>query len=112
MDNEDLIDDFAIKANTSYGKRSFRYFILSLVCFMTFGLADRINPSNFLQILSIVSIFLYFLFIVLGTYNSVQCLRKKESLNALKIIGFIGNFLSIFVILGLVSFIIVDLFEL
>ncbi len=97
--------------NAAHTRKAFWYLILNIgvllifLCIITFN----ISPGGFGALFMILPLALV-LFSVMGVFHVINSFRKNEPNSAKKIIVLIGHSLFFMVSLGMVSFIVLDLF--
>jgi len=110
MENENVLDPIEKIIKSKFSKLSFRTFLMSLSSFAIFFVLSILNiGSSFVDTVFIILILGFVLLNVAGLIFTLLSLIKGEPNSVQKNVGAIGNIIFFFVMLGMISFVIMDL---
>jgi len=111
MDRQDTLDDMGYTKNNRFSHMAFTAFIISLSSFVLFILMAVFNPLNDATgVLGLIFFLLFAISNIIGFILSIRSIIKKEKDTFRKTLGAIGNIVIFLILMGLLTFIFMDLF--
>ena len=110
MEEGKPLDDISVTIRAKNGRLSFRFMLIAAFSFISLIVVSILDTSsNAAAVFILFAVLCFAICTILGLFFSVRSIIKKEKDTLQKVLGIIGNIVLTLILLGFVSFLIVDL---